>query len=283
MNQLSGTSTGNFSGLTNPSTNTYSILNEGDTFYAGSATYVISYKGGAGSDVVLTFVSNSIGGNNFTADVYYNNGVIEVHVTSTGSNVDATVLSIFNSSSDVITFDAGANNAIKFQNFTGGALNVSSINAQIVTIGLKGNLILGLQLIGNIGQDKFILQDLNSKVLLNSAASFGVDVDSSSYSGGEYEDTLTVDGTVRVFGTGNFKTSNNNPVQNLNEIIITGSGIIQSVGSGDILLVANHAPTSTISIFSPPVSFSSTMVLTASAIPVLGSGASANTLSLIHI
>ena len=277
LDQLSGTSTGKFSGLTDPVTNTYSTLNEGDIFYAGNATYKISYTGGAGKSVVLTFVRDTTGGNNFTANVYYNSGVIEVLVTSTGIDVDATILSIFNTTANSITIDAGKGNTIQLTDFTSGNLNVSFGNTQTASIGLNNNIILGLKLLGNVGQDKFILQDLNSKVLLNSAASFDVDVDTSSYSGGEYEDTLTVDGTVRVFGTGNFKTSNNNPVQNLNEIIITGSGIIQSVGSGDILLVANHAPTSTISIFSPPVSVLSTMVLTASANAVLGSGATDKT------
>ena len=272
LNQLSGSSTGKFSGLTNPSTNTYSVLNEGDIFYAGNATYRISYTGGTGSSVVLTFVRDTTGGNNFTADVYYNSGVIEVLVTSTGIDVDATILSIFNSTANSITIDAGAGNSIQLTDYTSGNLNVSFGNTQTASIGLNNNIILGLKLLGNVGQDKFILQDLNSKVLLNSAASFGVDVDTSSFSGGEYQDTLTVDGTVKVFGTGNFKTSNNNPVQNLDEIIITSFGVIQSVGSGDILLVANHAPTSTISIYSPPVSFVSPIVLTASANPVLGSG-----------
>jgi fibronectin-binding autotransporter adhesin len=272
LNQLSGTSSGKFSGLTDPSTNTYSVLNEGDIFYAGNATYKISYTGGAGSSVVLTFVRDTTGGNNFTADVYYNSGVIEFKVTSTGIDVDATILSIFNTTANSITIDAGAGNSIQLTDYTSGNLNVSLGNTQTASIGLNSNVILGLKLLGNVGQDKFILQDLNSKVLLNTAASFGVDVDTSSFSGGEYQDTLTVDGTVKVFGTGNFKTSNNNPVQNLDEIIITSFGVIQSVGSGDILLVANHAPTSTISISSPSVSLVSPIVLTASANAVLGSG-----------
>ncbi|MEI7852465.1 MAG: VCBS repeat-containing protein [Planctomycetota bacterium] len=272
LNQLSGASSGKFSGLTDPSTNTYSVLNEGDIFYAGNATYKISYTGGAGSSVVLTFVRDTTGGNNFTAEVYYNSGVIEFKVTSTGIDVDATILSIFNTTANSITIDAGAGNSIQLTDYTSGNLNVSLGNTQTASIGLNNNSILGLKLLGNVGQDKFILQDLNSKVLLNSAASFGLDVDTSSYSGGEYQDTLTVDGTVKVFGTGNFKTSNNNPVQNLDEIIITSFGVIQSVGSGDILLVANHAPTSTISISSPPVSVVSPIILTASANAVLGSG-----------
>ena len=272
LSAISSGSSGKFSGLTDPVTNTYSTLNEGDIFYAGNATYKISYTGGTGSSVVITFVRNTTGGNNFTANIYYNSGVAEVLVTSTGIDVDATILSIFNTSANTITFDAGAGNTIQFTDATAGNLNVSSGNAQTATIGFNNNIILGLKLLGNVGQDKFIIQDLNSKVLLNTAASFGVEVDTSSYSGGEYQDTLTIDGTVKVFGTGNFKTSNNNPVQNLDEIIVTGSGVIQSVGSGDILLVANHGSTSSISISSPPVSAISSIVLTASANAVLGTG-----------
>lgn len=273
LNQIAGTSSGKFSGLTDPVTNTYSILNEGDIFYAGNATYKISYTGGTGSSVVITFIRDCTGGNNFTADVYYNSGVIEVLVTSTGIDVDATILSVFNTSANTITFDAGAGNTIQFTDATSGNLNVSSGISQTGTISFNNNIVLGLKLLGNVGQDKFIIQDLNSKVLLNTAASFGVDVDTSSYSSGEYQDTLTVDGTVKVFGTGNFNTSNNNPVQNLDEIIITSSGVVQSVGSGDILLVANHGPASNISISSPPVSLVSPIVLTASANAVLVSGA----------
>jgi len=272
LNQISGTSSGKFSGLTDPVTNTYSILNEGDIFYAGNATYKISYTGGTGSSVVITFIRDTTGGNNFTANVYYNSGVIEVLVTSTGIDVDATILSVFNTSANTITFDAGAGNTIQFTDATSGNLNISSGSSQTGTISFNNNIVLGLKLLGNVGQDKFIIQDLNSKVLLNTAASFGIDVDTSSYSSGEYQDTLTVDGTVKVFGTGNFNTSNNNPVQNLDEIIITSSGVVQSVGSGDILLVANHGPASNISISSPPVSLVSPIVLTASANAVLVSG-----------
>ena len=256
LNQVSGTSSGKFSGLTDPVTNTYSTLNEGDIFYAGNATYKISYTGGTGSSVVITFIRDTTGGNNFTAEVYYNSGVIEVKVTSTGIDVDATILSVFNTSANTITFDAGVGNTIQFTDATSGNLNVSSGISQTGTISFNNNIVLGLKLLGNVGQDKFIIQDLNSNVLLNTAASFGIDVDTSSYSGGEYQDTLTVDGPVKVLGTGNFKTSNNNPLQNLDEIIITSSGVIQSVGSGDILLIANHGSTSNISISSPPTSLS---------------------------
>ena len=129
LNQISGISSGKFSGLTDPVTNTYSILNEGDIFYAGNATYKISYTGGTGSSVVITFIRDTTGGNNFTAEVYYNSGVIEVLVTSTGIDVDATILSVFNTSANIITFDAGAGNTIQFADLTSGNLNVSSGNS----------------------------------------------------------------------------------------------------------------------------------------------------------
>ena len=64
---------GQFSGLTDQSSNTYSDLNEGDTFFAAGAEYVISYRGGDGNDVVITFVGSATGANQTYVFVDQNN------------------------------------------------------------------------------------------------------------------------------------------------------------------------------------------------------------------
>lgn len=46
---------GKFSGLTDPVNNIYSTLTEGSTFYAAGAKYTITYQGGNGNDVVITY------------------------------------------------------------------------------------------------------------------------------------------------------------------------------------------------------------------------------------
>ncbi|MEI6152331.1 MAG: hypothetical protein WCQ10_07375, partial [Chitinophagia bacterium] len=53
---------GRFSGLTDPINNIYSILNEGATFYASGASYTITYQGGNGNDVVITYNGIAVDG-----------------------------------------------------------------------------------------------------------------------------------------------------------------------------------------------------------------------------
>jgi hypothetical protein len=56
VNQTSGLGIfGKFSGLTDPTNNIYSTLTEGSTFYASGAMYTITYQGGDGNDVVITY------------------------------------------------------------------------------------------------------------------------------------------------------------------------------------------------------------------------------------
>ena len=64
---------GQFSGLTNQSLGTYSVLSEGNTFFASGAEFLISYRGGDGNDVVITFVGFATGGNQTYVFVDQNN------------------------------------------------------------------------------------------------------------------------------------------------------------------------------------------------------------------
>ena len=53
---------GRFRGLTNPVTNTYSVLNEGAIFYASGAKYTITYQGNDGNDVIITYLGLAVEG-----------------------------------------------------------------------------------------------------------------------------------------------------------------------------------------------------------------------------
>ena len=184
----------------------------------------------------------------FTANVLYNNSTIEIALTSTGINASANTLTISNTDLTTIKLDAGAGNTITLTNQSNGNLTVSSAG-QSATIGTQSNAILGLKMVGNVGQDLYTFDDFNSASNpLTTAASFGITIDSASIAGANNQDTLTVNGAIRVTGTGSFTTSNSTPTQNLNQITINAAGQIKAIGSGDILLVANRGGTSNINI-----------------------------------
>ncbi|MFM7097108.1 MAG: beta strand repeat-containing protein [Gemmataceae bacterium] len=102
---------GKFTGLVNLASNTYSVLNEGDTFFASGGQFRISYTGGDGNDVVITFlgyasgtsvfvdannVLNVLGDNkasNVTVQVQDNGTVdsVSLNLPGTGYNVSPTV------------------------------------------------------------------------------------------------------------------------------------------------------------------------------------------------
>ena len=85
---------GRFRGLTNPLTNTYSTLNEGETFYASGAKYTITYQGGNGNDVVITYLGLAEG---VETIVYVDlNNFLNVYGKDGNSNV--TMQNSFNSS-----------------------------------------------------------------------------------------------------------------------------------------------------------------------------------------
>lgn len=74
---------GRFSGLVNLASNTYAVLNEGDTFFASGGQFRISYTGGDGNDVVITFVGYATGTSVFVDA----NNVLNVLGDNKASNV----------------------------------------------------------------------------------------------------------------------------------------------------------------------------------------------------
>ena len=207
----------------------------------------------------LLALENRVNPTAFTADVFYNNNIIEVQLTSIGIGANANTLTVSNVDSSIY-FNAGLGNTLQLNDFSGSGI-VSSTDPNQIVIIISPSVSEGLTLIGNVGQDKFTLgsaftlgssippvtvKDLNG-TLISSSGKFGISIDTSSLSGANNQDTLTIDGSVNVIGTGSFKTSNSIPTQNLDQIVITSLGQINA-NSGDILLVANQGGTSNIDI-----------------------------------
>ncbi|MEI7852463.1 MAG: hypothetical protein WCJ06_02030 [Planctomycetota bacterium] len=193
-------------------------------------------------------MENRVNPTAFTADVFYNSNIIEVQLTSVGIGANANTLTVFNSGSSIF-LDAGIGNTIQLSSDASSSGLVPSTNpAQLVSIiSPSTNPSKGLTLIGNVGQDKFTLQNLNNGTLISTSGEFGISIDTSSFSAANNQDTLTIDGSVNVIGTGSFKTSNSSPTQNLDQIVITSLGQIYA-NTGNILLVANQGGTSNIDI-----------------------------------
>ena len=198
----------------------------------------------------LLALENRVNPTAFTADVFYNGNIIEVQLTSVGIGVNANTLKVSSIGSDIISINAGLGNTIQLTSDSSSSGLVPSTNpAQSVSI-ISPSTSKGLTLIGNVGQDKFTLGDFNKSTLITSTGEFAISIDTSSFSGANNQDTLTIDGSVRVIGnSGSFKTSNSIPTQNLDQIIITSLGQINA-DTGNILLVANQGGTSDIDISS---------------------------------
>jgi len=192
----------------------------------------------------LLALENRVNPTAFTANVFYNvNNIIEVQLTSVGIGANANTLRVSSIGSDTISINAGFGNTIQLSSDARSSGLVPSTNpAQLVSI-ISPSGSKGLTLIGNVGQDKFTLGDFN----ISSAGEFGISIDTSSFSGANNQDTLTIDGSVNVIGAGSFKTSNSIPTQNLDQIVITSLGEIYA-DTGNILLVANQGGTSNIDV-----------------------------------
>lgn len=78
---------GKFTGLVNQATNAYAVLQENDKFFAAGAQYQISYQGGDGNDVVVTFLGFGSGTNLFVDA----NNVLNVIGDNQASDVTAEV------------------------------------------------------------------------------------------------------------------------------------------------------------------------------------------------
>ena len=172
--------------------------------------------------------------------------IVEVVMTSNGANDGANNVTFFNDSLSTITLDAGLDssgnpNTININNLTSGNLSVSYLSGnKIAVIGLNSVQISDLKIVGSIGEDRFTIGDLNSSKALQTTASFGVEVDTATYSGGVSNDSLVINGTVNLRNKGSFITSNLSPEKNLASIRISSAGSINNNdGDGIIRLTAN--------------------------------------------
>lgn len=147
-----------FRGLTDQITNTYSTLNEGDTFYASGAKYTITYQGGDGNDVVITYLGFPINGPETIVYVDQNN---LLNIFGKDGASDVTVQNLIDSTRTLQTSVSD-----NIYGLTGFAYGIKAFN-NLITIPIgdpniigKGEF-LGIKVEQNAGNDKLNLINLS--------------------------------------------------------------------------------------------------------------------------
>jgi len=147
-----------FRGLTDQTTNTYSTLNEGDTFYASGAQYTITYQGGDGNDVVITYLGFPINGPETIVYVDQNN---LFNIFGKDGTSDVTAQNLIDSTG---TLQSSVSDNI--YGLTGFAYGIKAFN-NLITIPIgdpniigKGEF-LGIKVEQNGGNDKLNLINLS--------------------------------------------------------------------------------------------------------------------------
>ena len=183
---------GQFSGLTDQSSNTYSVLNEGSTFFAAGAEYVISYRGGDGNDVVITFVGFATGGDqtyvfvdqNNALNVIGGNGLSDVTIKMEADTIDPLITNLIISDTSY-----GLSGFAYGFKASGNVLTIPISEASAVG---KGSF-LGLKVEQNGGSDRLNLSDVSFQtIILNDGAAsvFGAPLSSNSANDNLYTNTL---------------------------------------------------------------------------------------------
>ncbi|MEI7852466.1 MAG: hypothetical protein WCJ06_02045 [Planctomycetota bacterium] len=159
VNQASGLPIFNrFRGLTNQITNTYSTLNEGDTFYASGAKYTITYQGGDGNDVVITYLGFPINGPETIVYVDQNN---LLNIFGKDGTSDVTVQNLIDSTGTLQTTAGDSTFGL-----TGFAYGIKAFN-NLITIPIGDPNIIGkgefqgIKVEQNAGNDKLNLINLS--------------------------------------------------------------------------------------------------------------------------
>ena len=181
---------GKFSGLTNQSSNTYSDLNEGDTFFAAGAEYVISYRGGDGNDVVITFVGFATGGDQTYVFVDQNNVLNVIG----GNGLSDVTIKMTKDTNDPITYLVISDTKYGLSGFAYGSKasgNVLTIPISEASAVGKGSF-LGLKVEQNAGSDNLNLSNVSFQtiVLLDSTVDYGDPLPSNKSNQNLYTNTL---------------------------------------------------------------------------------------------
>jgi len=149
---------GYFSGLTDPISNLYSTLYEGATFYASGAKYSITYQGGDGNDVVITYKGISDVGPETIVYVNENN---VLNVLGKDGSSDVTLQNSLSVTGSLqLTIDDPT------FGLTGFAYGTKVINNMItIPVGLATtigrNELQGINVVQNGGNDKLNLVNLS--------------------------------------------------------------------------------------------------------------------------
>ena len=222
--------TGKFNGLTNVSSNTYSILNQGDTFYASGGQFIIDYLAGDGNDVDIVFKGYA-GGTTVYVDA---NNVLNVLGNNGASNVTAEI--------SFVSGVANLNINDTMYGLTGFAYGSKVINNSIdILIGdptvVDKGAFIGFKVEQKGGSDNLNLINLNLQSVNNS----NIDNVYFSFNGGPTSTPTTDIDTLNIVGTNQNIVTLPTPVQNsLPNIVVAGYTFLHSesapgVGSNGIL------------------------------------------------
>ncbi|MEI6152241.1 MAG: hypothetical protein WCQ10_06910, partial [Chitinophagia bacterium] len=253
---------GKFSGLTTLP-NSYSILNQGDTFYSAGGKFVIDYLAGDGNDVDITFLEYSVGnlvfvdsnnvlnvlGDNNVSDVTAE--IKQVGTVATLSISDPFGLSgfaygskVINNNIDIVISDSNVVGAGQLTGFqvqqNGGSDTLNLINLNFQTVNNPNITSVYFSFNGgptntpNVDVDTLNIVGTNQNIQVSNIGTSSVIVDGYTFLHSESSPGVPSIGLLKSF---NQNTGSLTIKGNINYDI--GNITLASTGSGEILLVGN--------------------------------------------
>ena len=223
---------GKFTGLVNLASNTYAVLNEGDTFFASGGQFRISYTGGDGNDVVIAFLGYASGTSVFVDA----NNVLNILGDNKASNVTTQIIGGVLNIQD------------KVFGLTGFAYGSKVINNNIdIAISsptaIQKNQFTGLQVQQNGGSDSFNL--INVDLVAISAVNPNVANVFFSFNGGP---TSTPNQDIDILNINGFNQNVETGASGNSTVLIQGYDFIRSQNgvsaSSGVLNSANQGSSS---------------------------------------
>ena len=209
---------GRFSGLVNLVSNTYSVLNEGDVFFASGGQFRISYTGGDGNDVVITFLGYAPGTSVFVDA----NNVLNVLGDNKASNVTAEIIGGVLNIQDKVFGLTGFAYGSKVVN------NTIDIDISKPTV-IGPNQFTGFQVQGNGGSDSFNL--INVDLVAISAVNPNVANVFFSFNGGP---TATPNQDIDIFNIIGLNQNVETGVSGNSTVLVQGYDFIHSQTAGAV-------------------------------------------------
>ena len=203
---------GKFTGLVNLASNTYAVLNEGDTFFASGGQFRISYTGGDGNDVVITFIGYASGTSVFVDA----NNVLNILGDNKASNVTTQIIGgVLNIQDKVFGLTGFAYGSKVINN------NIDIAISSPTAIG--PNQFTGLQVQQNGGSDSFNL--INVDLVAISAVNPNVANVFFSFNGGP---TATPNQDIDILNITGFNQNVETGASGTSTVLIQGYDFIRS-------------------------------------------------------